>query len=301
MIAPSKKNPPLNSLRAFEAVARHLNVGKAAAELRVTHSAVSQQTKLLEDYLGIKLLERIKGKIKLTHAGRKYAADLNSAFNMIRLATEQLGAAEDNILTINMLTTFAMRWLIPRLSDFQDQYPKLEVRLSTPGRRVDFKTESIDLAIYYGEGDWPDLHADFLFEEYLLPVCAPSLAKKFKKLGLKQMLTTSKLIYVKTEERKNIWSIWLAHAQLPESPLSQRIYFQNSMQAIEAAINGIGIAMAPELFIREDIAAKRLVKLTAEKIKSPSSFYLVCPESYLKQRKIQNFREWILKERIQAS
>ncbi len=292
----SKRNPPLNSLRAFEAVARHLSIGRAAAELNVTHSAVSQQVKLLEEYLGIKLLERSQGKITLTDIARKYAADLNNAFNSLRLATEHLLAAESNILTINMLTTFAMRWLIPRLSDFQVQHPQLDIRLSTPAKLVDFKIESIDLAIYYGEGDWPDLHVDFLFDEYLLPVYSPILAASYKKLSLKQIIDSCKLIYVKTEERKDIWPIWLAQSGIPTPPASHRIYFQNSMQAIEAAINGVGIAMAPELFIRKDIATKRLVPLTMEKIKSPSSFYLVFPEDYLKQKKIQYFREWILKE-----
>jgi LysR family transcriptional regulator, glycine cleavage system transcriptional activator len=293
-----KKNPPLNSLRAFAAVGQTLSVGKAAAELRVTHSAVSQQVKLLEEYLGVKLLERSKAKISLTDIGNKYAADLNNAFNQLRLATEQVLAAENNIITINMLTTFAMRWLIPRLSAFQEQYPQLEVRLSTPGRRVDFKTESIDLAIYYGEGPWPKLHSDFLFHEYLLPVCSPALVKKYKKLTPEQMIATCKLIQVKTEERKDAWAIWLEQMQLPKPSAAQYIYFQNSLQAIEAAINGIGIAMAPELFVLEDLAAQRLVKLMEDSVKSPSSFYLVCPESHIQQKKIQYFRDWILQQEI---
>lgn len=289
-----KKNPPLNSLRVFEVVARHLSLVKAAAELHVTHSAVSQQLKLLEEYLDLTLIERHQGKLSLSDAGRKYAAELTSGFNIIRLATEQLLAADNNIITINMLTTFAMRWLIPRLPEFQDRYPQLEIRLSTPSKEVDFKTESIDMAIYYGEGHWPSLHVDFLFDEYLVPVCSPALAAKYKKLSLLQTLVACKLIYVKTEERKNAWSAWLAALGLAEPKNAQRIYFQNSMQAIEAAINGVGIAMAPELFVREDIRSKRLVKLSTTIAKAPSSFYLVCPEISLKQKKIQLFREWLL-------
>ncbi len=287
-----KKNPPLNSLKAFEATARHLSLVKAAKELRVTHSAVSQQIKLLEEYLELKLIERHKRNIRLTEIGRKYAKELNAAFSMIHAATDQL--LNTQIITINMLTTFAMRWLIPRLAEFQSQHPNLEIRISTPGREIDFEHESIDMAIYYGKGNWPDLHVDFLFDEYLVPVCAPKLARNFKQMNLQKIINHNNLIYVKSEERGSAWQIWCKAMGLTKPKLSGNIQLQNSIQAIEAAINGLGITIAPDFFIQEEINTGRLVKLTEIKIKSPNSFYLVCSEAMLNQKKTQVLRQWLM-------
>ncbi len=296
MNSQAQRNPPLNSLKAFEAVARNFSVTKAAQELRVTHSAISQQIKLLENYLGLKLVERIKGRIILTEIGQKYADELNAAFSRIAAATDQLLREENSIVTINVLTTFAIRWLIPRLADFQQLYPHLEMRISTPAREVNFEHESIDMAVYYGKGDWADLHIDFLFDEYLTPVCSPKLASKFENMSLQQILHQNKLIYVKTEERKNAWQVWLEAMGLSRPKSGHDIHLQNSMQAMAAAINGVGIAIAPELFVKEDINSGRLIKLTNKNIKAPSSFYLVSPQIHLKQKKISLVREWLLKE-----
>lgn len=298
MNSQSQRNPPLNSLKAFEAVARNFSVTKAAQELRVTHSAISQQIKLLENYLGLKLVERTKGRIILTEIGRKYADELNAAFSRIAAATDQLLRSENNIITINVLTTFAIRWLIPRLADFQQLYPHLEMRISTPAKEVNFERESIDMAVYYGKGDWKDLHIDFLFDEYLIPVCSPKLASKFKDMSLQQILHQNKLIYVKTEERKNAWQLWLDAMGLSRPKSAHDIHLQNSMQAMEAAINDLGIAIAPELFVKEDINSGRLIKLTDKNIKAPNSFYLVSPKIHIKQKKISLVREWLLKEAL---
>lgn len=292
-----KTLPPLNSLRAFEAVARHLSVVKAAEELFVTHSAVSQQVKLLEDYLGMTLLDRRGGKIRVLEHATSYAAELTLAFNTMRFATEQLQSKEnDHILTINLLSTFAMRWLIPRLQEFQTEFPDIEIRLSTPTHVVDFNAESIDLAIYYGDGNWPELHVDFLFDEYLVPVCSPELAKQIKTMPIASALQHYKLLYVDAEERKNAWAVWLAAANLQEPRSANQMHFQSSVQALAAAMNGLGIAIAPEGFITEDLANKRLVIPFKTRVKAPASFYLVCPARYLQRKKIKAFRNWILKQ-----
>ncbi len=287
--------PPLNSLRAFEAAARHASIVKAAEELHVSHSAVSQQIKLLEEYLGLTLLDRRSGKISVLDSARPYAAELHSAFALIRQATQQLlNSNDEHVLTINLLSTFAMRWLIPRLQNFQDQYPQIDIRLSTPTRRVNFETESIDLAIYYGDGHWPGLHTDFLFHEYFCCVCSPKLFSKIKRWDLATVKKQCKFIYISAEMRKSVWQLWFKQAGLSEPERANRIFMESSMQAIEAAVNGLGIALIPELFIREDVAAKRLAIFPKQKIKSPSSFYLVFPELSLQKKKVQVFRDWLL-------
>lgn len=189
-----------------------------------------------------------------------------------------------------------MRWLIPRLQSFQDKYPHIEIRLSTPTRVVNFDTESVDLAIYYGDGFWPNLHSDFLFHDYFCCVCSPKLFAKIKKLDIKDLGRHCKFIYISAEMRKNIWQLWFEQSGLPEPKRTQKIIMETTMQAIEAAINSLGIALVPELFIPEDIMTKKLIIYPKQKIKSPNSFYLVFPESNLQKNKVTLFRDWLLKQ-----
>ncbi len=287
--------PPLNALRAFAAVARHVSVTKAADELHVTHAAISQQIKVLENYLAVSLVQRTGRNIQLTELGNAYAAALNVAFANIYQATEKLFKKDDAILTVCIPPTLTLRWFIPRLSAFQQAHPEIEVRISTLENQIDFMRESIDVAVYYGkETDWPELHKDFLFYDYIFPVCNPRLLAENKQILSLQTIHKYKLIYVKAELRNTDWSLWCRTMKITEPEKSARLYFETSMQALQAAQAGIGIAMAHEPFVLDELKFKQLVAPFPKKIKTTKNYYLVYPDHSLQKDKVIIFRNWLL-------
>src|ERR1700749_2092852 len=172
----SARLPSLNGLRAFEAAARHLSFTVAAAELNVTQSAISHQIRRLEEELGIRLFIRKNRALALTPEAREYLPGIRAAFNDLRLATDQLLRKEDDrVLTVSTLASLAAKWLLPRLSRFQDAHPGIDVRITTSTALVDFKAGDVDAAIRYGRGQWPGLRADWLTADELFPVCSPAL------------------------------------------------------------------------------------------------------------------------------
>src|SRR3954463_3595462 len=168
--------PSLNGLRAFEAAARHLSFTLAAAELNVTQTAISHQIRRLEEELGIRLFIRQNRALALTAEARDYLPGIRAAFNDLRLATDRLLRKDDDkVLTISTLASLAAKWLLPRLTDFQEQHPGIDVRITTSTSLVDFQRDDVDDAIRYGRGQWPGLRADWLMADELFPVCSPSL------------------------------------------------------------------------------------------------------------------------------
>lgn len=293
-----KKNlPPLNALRAFEAAARNLSITKAAQELHVTHAAISQQVKLLEDYLKLPLLYREGRRIKLTNQGEVYALALGTAFSTMKQATENLfNQSDPNVITVRMPLTFTMSWFIPRMRDFQEANPDLELRLSTMPREIDFAQENIDLAIYYGNGDWPGLHKDFLLDDCLFPVCSPRLLDQKLTLRSNKDLTAFKFIYVTADLRKKDWPLWFKAAKLSEPTKSSRLYFHDTILALQAAQAGLGVAIAHGPFVKDFLENGQLVAFSDIQLKLPDKYYLVCPESHLSAHKVKKFRSWLLNE-----
>ncbi len=172
----SKRLPPLNALRVFDAAARHLSFTKAAEELFVTQAAVSHQIKSLEDFLGLKLFRRRNRSLLLTEEGQSYYLDIKEIFSSINEATRKLQArSAKGALTVSLPPSFAIQWLVPRLSGFNSAYPGIDVRIQAVDREEDKLADDVDVAIFYGRGNWPGLRAERLYAEYLLPVCSPSL------------------------------------------------------------------------------------------------------------------------------
>ncbi|KIZ42383.1 LysR family transcriptional regulator, partial [Rhodopseudomonas palustris] len=169
--------PSLNGLRAFEAAARHLSFTEAAVELNVTQTAISHQIKRLEDELGVRLFIRQNRALALTPQARDYLPGIRAAFNDLRLATDRLLRKDDNVLTVSTLASLAAKWLLPRLSAFQEAHPGIDVRITTSRALVDFKAGDVDAAIRYGRGQWPGLRADWLMADQLFPVCSPALLR----------------------------------------------------------------------------------------------------------------------------
>lgn len=201
-----RKLPPLNALKAFEAAARHLSFTKAAEELFVTQAAVSHQVKALEEYLAAKLFVRRNRSLLLTAEGQSYFLDLKEIFDDIVQATARLKqSTEVGSLTISLPPSFAILWFVPRLSRFREAYPEIDVRIRAVDEVDSSLTDDVDVAIYYGSGQWSGLTAYKLHKEYLLPVCSPLLLNSNKPLREPRDLLNHTLLH---DETRNAWKDW---------------------------------------------------------------------------------------------
>jgi len=292
-----KPMPPLKALIPFHAVARHLSFSRAAEELCVSHSAISQRVKHLEDFLDKKLFHRNKNKILLTENGEQYFQQIDDALSIIQTATKKLlSESNKNAITINMLSSFAMRWLIPRVQNFQRKFPNYELRLCSEWRNIDFEKEDIDIALYYGDGNWPSLKSELIFKEDIAILASPTLIPKKNKITIDKLLGEFKFCYVQALLREDNFTLWFGETDYPEPEESSRIYFQNTLQALQAAIHGAGIVAANIHFLKDEIEEGSLVKIVTETVETGNAFYLVHPdESHIKE-KVQVFKEWLLSE-----
>src|SRR3954447_11618619 len=177
-----RRLPPLNSLRAFEAAARHLSFTRAAEELNVTQAAVSHQVKALEERIGVKLFRRLTRGLLLTEDGHALLPDLREAFDRLAQAVDRIGRqGGQGTLNISLLTTFALGWLVPRLPRFQAAHPSIDVRLTTTARLIDFAVEDVDVAIRYGTGGWPGLRCDKILDDVITPLCNARFKERLRK------------------------------------------------------------------------------------------------------------------------
>src|SRR6201991_3035732 len=247
--------PSLNGLRAFEAAARHLSFTQAASELNVTQTAISHQIRRLEEELGIRLFVRKNRALALTPKARDYLPGVRAAFNDLRLATDRLlRKGDDNVLTISTLVSLAAKWLLPRLSSFQEAHPGIDVRITTSTALVDFKSGDVDAAIRYGRGQGPGLQADWLMADQLFPVCSPALLTGDKPLRCPEDLANFVLLH-SSAGYDDDWRLWLTAAGLPASISKQPgLTFDLILMTVQAAIDGFGVAMGRTSYVEADIA-----------------------------------------------
>jgi LysR family glycine cleavage system transcriptional activator len=286
--------PSLNGLRAFEAAARHLSFTRAAAELNVTQTAISHQIRRLEQQLGLRLFIRGRRGLVLTREAQQYLPAVRAAFADLRLATDRLLRADRKaVLTVSCLPSLAAKWLVPRLASFQEAHPDLEVRIATATRLVDFRREEVDLAIRYGRGIWPGLRADRLMAENVFPVCSPALLTGERPLQQPADLARHTLLHVNLY--RDEWLLWLTAAGLP-TQLATRpgLTFDLGLMALQAAIDGLGVALGRTPFVEADIAAGRLVVPFDRVLPSAAGFYVVTPEQTADTPKIAQFRDWLI-------
>ncbi|MBR0877285.1 MULTISPECIES: transcriptional regulator GcvA [Bradyrhizobium] len=287
--------PSLNGLRAFEAAARHLSFTLAASELNVTQTAISHQIRRLEEELGIRLFVRQNRALALTPEARDYLPGVRAAFNDLRLATDRLLRKDDDkVLTVSTLASLAAKWLLPRLTDFQEQHPGIDVRITTSTSLVDFQRDNVDAAIRYGRGQWPGLRADWLMADELFPVCSPSLLRGDKPLRQPEDLKGYPLLHT-SNANSDDWRLWLTAAGLPGDIARQPgITFDMIFMTIQAAIDGIGVAMGRTSYVQDDIAKGRLVVPFKIALPADAGFYLVAPEGRREAPKLAAFREWMI-------
>ncbi len=286
--------PSLNGLRAFEVAARQLSFTRAAAELHVTQTAISHQIRRLEDQLGIRLFERRTRELRLTREAAAYLPAVQAAFEALREATARLQRpVRDGTLTISTTASLAAKWLVTRVAAFQDANPGIEVRITTSPHLVDFRREEIDMAVRYGRGSWPGLRARWLMAEDIFPVCAPALLQGDKPLRQPQDLVHHTLLHTTTSRED--WQLWLTAAGLPVSIAARRgMSFDQSFMAVQAAVDGLGVALGRTRFVEADIAAGRLVVPFDVVLPADAGFYIVAPEETADIPKIALFRDWLL-------
>jgi LysR family glycine cleavage system transcriptional activator len=287
--------PSLNGLRAFEAAARHLSFTHAAAELNVTQTAISHQIRRLEQELGISLFVRQNRALALTPEARDYLPGVRAAFNDLRLATDRLQRRDnDHVLTVSTLASLAAKWLLPRLSAFQEAHPGIDVRITTSTALVDFKSGDVDAAIRYGRGHWPGLRADWLTADQLFPVCSPALLTGNKPLRCPQDLSNHVLLHT-SQAYDDDWRLWLTAAGLPTT-ISKLpgLTFDLILMTVQAAIDGYGVAIGRTTYVEGDIAKGRLVVPFEITLPADAGFYLVSPKASAEKPKLAAFRQWLV-------
>jgi LysR family glycine cleavage system transcriptional activator len=290
----SGRLPSLNGLRAFEAAARHLSFTLAASELNVTQTAISHQIRRLEEELGIRLFVRRNRALTLTAEAKDYLPGVRAAFNDLRMATDRLlRRDDDHVLTVSTLASLAAKWLLPRLSTFQESHPGIDVHITTSTNLVDFRAGDVDAAIRYGRGDWRGLRADWLMADELFPVCSPALLKGDKPLRCPEDLAHHTLLH-SSGGFDDDWRLWLTAAGLPADISKQPgLSFDLIFLTVQAAIGGSGIAMGRTSYVQDDIARGRLVVPFEIALPADAGFYLVAPENKADPPKLAVFRQWL--------
>lgn len=278
---------PLNALRAFEAAARHLNLTRAAQELCVTQTAVSQQIHKLEAHVGKALFRRLPRGLALTDEGQALWPVLSDCFARI---SQQLQMVSDHrpreVLTVGVVSTFATGWLIPRLEQFQQLHPYIDLRLMTHNNRVDLAGEGLDAAVRFGDGAWHGLQAERLLTSPQTPMCSPALAA---------LLHQPADLYGQTllrSYRPQEWERWFAACQLPP-PRANGAMFDSSLAIAEAAAQGAGIALLPANMFDHLLRQGRLVRPWANEV-TLGAYWLTQAKARPASAALQAFRRWLL-------
>lgn len=287
-----KRRLPLKALPAFEAAARHLSFTAAAKELHLTHGAISHQMRALEAELGVPLFRRLNRRVELTEAGNVFFRAVRTALDVLDTSAAQISAApRRSPLVVSCLPTFMMRWLIPRLYDFYARHPDIEVRLSASFAPVDFSRDEIDAAIRFGPARWPDdVDAQAFLEERMGPVCSPS---SLDRKGMQGPADLRHHTLLHTESRPDAWSQWLKLTDTKGINAADGPRFEHYYFLLEAAVAGLGVAIAPQPLVAEDLRLGRLVAPFGF-IPSGRSYFILHPKERGQLSKLKTFRSWLV-------
>ncbi|WP_439501582.1 LysR substrate-binding domain-containing protein [Aminobacter ciceronei] len=286
---------PIRSIWVFHLVARSRSITRAAGELGVTPSAVSQQIQSLETQLGVSLLAKVGRGVVLTEAGERFFESIDESAELITEATNAIrGYRSVTTLTVRATPTLSNKWLLPRLEQFLAANPDLEVRLDGTNEPTDFNREAVDVEIRHGDGKWPGLFVEGLTEESFIPVCSPGLAGPGS-LEAGDVLGYRLIHSVKSQAQ---WPRWLALAGVEPRERWRRVLFDRSHMAIDAAAGGMGIALESTLMMQRELAAGAVVC----PVKTPPEIrivtqWIVCPRDHLRHKKVRTFLDWLRAER----
>jgi LysR family transcriptional regulator, glycine cleavage system transcriptional activator len=286
--------PSIGELMSFVAAAQHGSFTRAADELNLTQGAISRQIRLLESQLGITLFERVRQRVVLTDIGKLYLPHVQEALENLAKATRQVMTFSDNtLLSLAVLPTFATRWLIPRLPDFQRRCPQVTMHLTTRQRPVDFALELFDAAISYGSPNWPGTIAHHLMDVEVVPVCSPKLHEQ-KRIKSPSDIANCPLLHQMS--RPTRWTEWMKEAGVNvEGALPGHTYEQFGMIA-QAAVAGLGVALLPIFMIEEELASGRLEIVSKQFLPTKTSYFLIIPESRASVGAIKQFADWLISQ-----
>jgi LysR family glycine cleavage system transcriptional activator len=289
--------PPLNSLRAFVVAARHMSFSKASGELHVTPAAISQQIRQLEEQLGCELFRRSGRALTLTEEGQACLPGLSDAFEKIVEALERIDASQESgPLTVSVAPSFAAKWLVPRLENFREIHPEIDVQIAASMHLVDFTGEDVDCAIRYGRGDYGTLFAERILRETVFPVCSPLLQQNGALPRHPADLAGFTLLHDASPDLDPScpdWGMWLKAAGVDGVAVDRGLRFNQSSLVLEAAIAGQGVALAKGQLAAEDLRTGRLVRPFKMAQKLDFAYFLVCPPRKTSLGKVAAFQSWL--------
>jgi len=289
------KLPPLNALRHFEAVAQHGSFAAAAADLHITHWAVGKQIKLLEDWFGVPLFERRARGVVLTDEGAALLGDVSNAFARLSTAAARLRQNRSvrqvsGVVRLNVLPSFALRWLMPRLSGFQARYPEIDVRISTTSRKLRYIGDAFDIGVRSGHEQGAGIVSRTLMADLRLPACSPALLRQHPIQSVADLRHHTLLHSVTT---RTAWSHWLREAGAPDLRAARHVEIEHTYLQLAAAVEGLGVTLASLPLIEQDIAAGRLVCPIAAPVWRAADYALVINLERAGDDAVAAFEQWI--------
>ncbi len=288
--------PPLKSIQAFEAAARHLSFKQAADELCVTPTAVSHQVKTLEDHFGVKLFHRLTRSLRLTTEGEAYAPLVRQAFETLTEASHALRSDDvEGEIVISTTTSMASNWLGPRLPSFRERFPDLVVRVLGSDSVSEFPRDGVDVAIRYGFGNYPDLHAAWVLDDVVAPVCAPEFP--ISPDDATALLDAPLINYewLGFSDVDPTWAKWFRAAGIDAEPPRETVTYSDEHICLQAAVDGQGLALVSLIAAARALDCGQLVAPYGTTLKN-KSYYLVCPASQARTAKVAAFQDWLLEQ-----
>ena len=288
------KRIPVGPLRAFDVAARNLNLSAAAEEMNVTHAAVSRQVKQLEERLGVKLFDRLPRGLKLTAHGALLAEGTREAFDRLASALEDVSIpAVRRKLTISTFSSFAARWLMPRVQAISSLFQDVDLQILTSTRLVDFAREDVDVGIRFGNGHYPGLHVVPMFKPREIVVASPTLLKAGAPLKIFADLKNYTLLHDSSHQS---WIRWLDAAGAKGVNARRGIICGDRNSMLQAALEGQGVGIASEVFASNDLSSGRLVKVFPQEVEAEFAIYGVCLPRRLNDPIVSGVMEWLVRE-----
>lgn len=281
---------PLNALRVFVAVAERLSFTEAAQTLEVTPAAVSSQIKTLEDALETPLFYRHSRSVRLTPQGAQLLPGVQRGFDELARAIAQLRRHRSSgQLNISVLGSFLQKWLLPRLSDFNQQHAEIDLRFNASRQLVDFAHTDYHAAVRYGQGRWPDLRAEHVMDDWLFPVASPALVNRLGPVNTLADLNKYPLLHSQHEP----WPDWLRSVGGDTTRLERGPVLEDSVLALTRAERGEGLVLARWSLVADDLTAGRLVRVGQQSVRQRAAYYLVAPPEHFALPKVQRFHDWL--------
>lgn len=279
----------LGPLRVFDAVHRAGGVTRAAEQLHVTPGAVSQQLKQLESAVGVALFKKSGREIELTDVGRQLALRIADLFDRVEAAVDDvINSGQPRRLRLKVLPSFAIKWLVPRLASFYATHRDIDVEIATVARADDVHLDNADFVVRHGVGQWTDVHFDHLFDDAFVPVCSPALAKT-----IREPRDVLRATLLHSMMRPEAWPTWLKSAGLSEEVPLRNVTLANAALCYQAAADGLGVAIAQQAYLSDDLRSGRLVVPVNHVARAETGYYLVCDPRKAQTEPLKAFREWI--------